>query len=386
MTSQTYSNQRGLDQPDLERQGGQSRVVSVGRRWSVWFRLLAKRARNDAPTEDMNARSPDGATRPSTLRIPLKNRRTKQCCFLCMRNRDGAFAIAVPCLKPIQYGRPFATPVIFEDDAQEPDVGDAGSEEAQTESDTADETDESDAAVFERLQQECLKQQGTWKKWLPYYGITKVEEVKFEVTGVVQKDKVFSIIVNPWDLKTIEEGLDSTISMVAGVLECEDASGDICCGDEHSRYCTGLMDAGEDWKCVKDRIRDARLLKKKLRMLDLLTKCGRDPQKANGLGLLEGMAGSEWIYEFNGPYGVMDSLDDQPFDRTNEFCGLMYTVGWQMDRLKYELAPRAAWCWLVFAVVWLCVALWGGMGGHWNMPFAFGQLVVASVVLLAVPH
>ncbi|OAG40084.1 hypothetical protein AYO21_05765 [Fonsecaea monophora] len=285
MSSQACRNQWDLDQPDLERPGGQSRVVSIGSRLIVWFRLLAKRARNDAPPEYMDVTSPDSATRPSTLSIRLKNRRTKLCCFLCMRNRDGAFVIAIPCLKPIQYGRSFATRVIFEDDAQEPNVGDAGLEEAHTESDIADETDESDAAVFERLRKECLKQQGTWKKWLLYYGITKVEEVKFEVTGVLQKDK-------------IEDQLDGTISMAASVVIHEDTSGDICCGDDHhSSYCTDLVGAYEDWKCVKDHIRDARLRKKNLRMLDILTKCGRDPQKANGLRLLEGMAGPKWIYE-----------------------------------------------------------------------------------------
>ncbi|KIW77493.1 hypothetical protein Z517_09939 [Fonsecaea pedrosoi CBS 271.37] len=301
MSSQAHRNQWDLDEPDLERQGGKSQVISIGSRLIVWFRLLAKRARNDAPPEDMDITSPDSATRPSALSIRLKNRRTKQCCFLCMRNRDGAFAIAVPCVKPIQYGRSFATRVIFEDDAQEPNVGDAGLEEAHTESDTADETDESDAAVFERLRKECLKQQGSWKKWLPYYGITKVEEVKFEVTGVVQKDKVFSVIVDPSDLKKIEDQLDGIISMAASVVNHEDTFGDICCRHDHynhhSSYCTDIMDASEDWKCVKDRICDARLRKKNLRMFDILTKCGRDPQKANGLRLLEGMAGPKWIYE-----------------------------------------------------------------------------------------
>ncbi|KIW22666.1 uncharacterized protein PV07_10941 [Cladophialophora immunda] len=51
---------------------------------------------------------------------------------------------------------------------------------------------ECDAAIFERLQQTCFKHQETWKKWLPYYGVTKVEEVKFHVAGVVKNDNPFS--------------------------------------------------------------------------------------------------------------------------------------------------------------------------------------------------
>ena len=37
---------------------------------------------------------------------------------------------------------------------------------------------ESDAAVFERLKWACFESQGRWRKWIPFYGITNVEEIK----------------------------------------------------------------------------------------------------------------------------------------------------------------------------------------------------------------
>lgn len=36
---------------------------------------------------------------------------------------------------------------------------------------------ESDAAIYQRLQDTCFQFQGTWKRWLPFYGIVDVREV-----------------------------------------------------------------------------------------------------------------------------------------------------------------------------------------------------------------
>ena len=37
---------------------------------------------------------------------------------------------------------------------------------------------ESDSEVFERLKRTCFEYQGRWKSWIPFYGVTNVEEVQ----------------------------------------------------------------------------------------------------------------------------------------------------------------------------------------------------------------
>jgi hypothetical protein len=37
---------------------------------------------------------------------------------------------------------------------------------------------ENDAAIFQRLKETCFQKQGNWKRWLPFYGIADVREVK----------------------------------------------------------------------------------------------------------------------------------------------------------------------------------------------------------------
>jgi hypothetical protein len=52
---------------------------------------------------------------------------------------------------------------------------------------------ESDTDIYQRLVETCYQQLGRWKRWLPYYGITDVIEVKVRVkTPWYQKDLTLS--------------------------------------------------------------------------------------------------------------------------------------------------------------------------------------------------
>ena len=48
-----------------------------------------------------------------------------------------------------------------------------------------------------------------------------------------------------------------------------------------------------------------------------------------------------------------------------------------------ELPVRIALVWLGFAVIWLCVLAWGGPTGDWSTAMGFGQVIAASVTLVA---
>jgi len=45
---------------------------------------------------------------------------------------------------------------------------------------------ESDAAIYQRLNDACFQYQGKWKNWIPFYGVVDVYEVE------VRKQNVFS--------------------------------------------------------------------------------------------------------------------------------------------------------------------------------------------------
>ena len=102
-------------------------------------------------------------------RIPPKDgsvsERAGQRCFLCLKKQGKQFAVAVPCCRPV---KPRQIKII------ELRNGD----EVYHEMGPKEMSFESDAAVFERLKWACFESQGRWRKWIPFYGITNVEEIK----------------------------------------------------------------------------------------------------------------------------------------------------------------------------------------------------------------
>jgi hypothetical protein len=72
----------------------------------------------------------------------------------------------------------------------------------------------------------------------------------------------------------------------------------------------------------------------------------------------------------------------QPYDSTDELPGIQFILGWEWDRITYEVPVGMAWIFLGLAVIWLCVIAFGGSVGDWQTAMAFGQLLAASVSLL----
>ena len=105
--------------------------------------------------------------RRSALKIP---QRTGQCCFICfnIRNRE-PFAVKVPCWRPTKARR-----VICE-------VMDDQGNILRTEYEKVNAQDtavECDTDIYRRLKQIAFGQYGEWTRWLPFYGVTSVQEVE----------------------------------------------------------------------------------------------------------------------------------------------------------------------------------------------------------------
>lgn len=108
-----------------------------------------------------------GLERPSAMDAPIFER-VGQCCFLCLGKRRNQIAIAVPCFRPTKERKRRYTTQRRGSPTRRKIYREIGPKER---------VRESDAAIFERLVSACYEYHSTWRKWLPFYGITKVEEV-----------------------------------------------------------------------------------------------------------------------------------------------------------------------------------------------------------------
>ncbi|SRR6266480_5462950 len=119
------------------------------------------------------------------LELPYKNTeylsdRTAQCCFLCLHKRkSGQYAVQIPCFRPTKsrrvISRLLSTKVSRSGVSQLEKVPGGETYEKLSPKENAC---ESDAAIYHRLKETCFQYQGKWKRWIPFYGIVDVREVK----------------------------------------------------------------------------------------------------------------------------------------------------------------------------------------------------------------
>ena len=125
-------------------------------------------------------------------RVPDFQDRAGHGCFLCLESpRQGQYAVLVPCLRPTE-AREEKMLVYDTDDTDDTDETD----------DTRakyvpvapwDRACESDQDIYQRLVDTCYQRLGGWKRWLPYYGVVKVREVKVSTPlheQIEQMDKI----------------------------------------------------------------------------------------------------------------------------------------------------------------------------------------------------
>lgn len=122
--------------------------------------------------------------RPKGMDAPLRER-AGQCCFLCLEKGQQQVTVAVPCLRPKHWRLRLTKKTqpesveqtVRSTEQQLPDENKDKKKDKPKIPPPQRASFECDATVFERLKSVCYEYHGSWKKWLPFYGITRVEEV-----------------------------------------------------------------------------------------------------------------------------------------------------------------------------------------------------------------
>lgn len=224
--------------------------------------------------------------------------------FLCLEShRQGQYAVLVPCHRPQterrlkRWSNMFIKPTpVYE----EPEPW--------------DNDHDSDRVVYEKLVDACYQHLGSWKRWLPYYGIIDVLEtnvsfdtpcaskililaVQFYFEGVVKPDGRYPIRINP---VKIDDILVECERIIATRPHPDLQSDEICLDGYHGDRCPLCPRLAGEWQsqsCIKDDADQAEKRRHRLRFLTTLRDCARDPAEANGRYTLEGLAQESCIYD-----------------------------------------------------------------------------------------
>lgn len=97
----------------------------------------------------------------------------------------------------------------------------------------------------------------------------------------------------PVDVEKVREEADNILASVPNEVDFD--YGDGCQGFVHSSKCQKSTDLF--LPCIMDMAEEALQQKRKLDTRYLLKDCAQEPQRANGLRTLEGMAQESCIYE-----------------------------------------------------------------------------------------
>jgi len=99
---------------------------------------------------------------------PLKQKEAlsaQQSCFLCIRGRAEDYAIRVPCFRPSPR-------------RARREVKQSNAKIEKRTKLVMDSAFESDSTVYKKLLAACYEEQGSWKRWVPFYGIADAREVE----------------------------------------------------------------------------------------------------------------------------------------------------------------------------------------------------------------
>ena len=164
---------------------------------------------------------------------------------------------------------------------------------------------ESDSIVYSKLVEVCYQQQPKFKKWIPFYGIVEVREVKvrayipfglasrvlltkshFRLLSTKGESNRCRVHIYPLNMENIRGEAEETIA----TSEHPDYLETYGCYDGwHSDACPASMDYTAEL-CVAERIEAAQRRRNNLDAYYLLRDCVRDPSSADNYETLKGMA------------------------------------------------------------------------------------------------
>ncbi|KAH7116190.1 hypothetical protein B0J11DRAFT_539414 [Dendryphion nanum] len=289
-------------------------------------------------------------------------RPARQCCFICFGGkRQQEYAVLVPCF------RPNPQPRIRKIKTKE------GTERLNFEIFRHD-SFESDSTIYKRLNEVCYQHQPKFKRWIPFYGVVEVREVKFRFLGIKDKSNRHRVHIYRLNINEIGEEAKNTIA-ISRHPDYWDTYG--CCDEWHSDACPASTDYTAE-PCIVKRVEVAQLRRNNLETYSLLTDCVRDPQSADEYETLKGMAQESPIIDLK-----ISEIDDQSkvFGRKNEMPGLEFIMGWQFDRMESEL-PFFVFCILLITLAIWIVVIVSGLAGEWTLSTALGQIALGSVAIL----
>ncbi|EXM26126.1 hypothetical protein FOTG_07147 [Fusarium oxysporum f. sp. vasinfectum 25433] len=299
--------------------------------------------------------------------------RAGQACFLCLETRiQGQYALPIPCLRPTRPRRITRyTGLSTDRNNRKPRY-----EKMQPWSNAC----ESDTDIYQRLVETCYQQLGRWKRWLPYYGITDVIEVKFRFARTVDLDGHYPIHMN---IINIEETREKCNIAILRHLSRPHLDVDNACW-EHGPHSDERDVRMSEWgePCIRVAAKEAEQRLKLLDDIQHLKKCARDPASAKGLRTLEGMAQESCIYDVKGSKAIAMPLPYGDFRGTYWIRGIHLALGWQKDRMYIEIPFRVSCFLLMICFIWFCAILWREGGGDWGTSFALAQAVAASIAIV----
>ncbi|KAF8850321.1 hypothetical protein BDZ45DRAFT_809232 [Acephala macrosclerotiorum] len=231
---------------------------------------------------------------------------------------------------------------------------------------------EDEMRIYQDLVRTWYKMRGWWWRYIPFYGILGLEEVKFRFLRKHNND--FSVRIEKLNIPRIEEQLINELEQaeawIARITSPVDFN--ITCYEDTfnglwEHECLECLAATEpdalcpfQWRRERERKLD------RLRLLSLPLLCFQDPKKAVDQWTLKGMAQESCIYR------TSDIKCNRYFmTRVAEtkFRGLMIHWGCKWRPLD------------VPAVALIIVTLWKASGGNWEAAFAAGGFYIMLVSL-----
>nr|POE47147.1 hypothetical protein CFP56_00479 [Quercus suber] len=239
---------------------------------------------------------------------PLE-RENGQCLFVSVQSSTpGRSAVLIPCSRPREHRRIFRTKYTAQGER----------EYHYRKIEDGENSLECDSDIYDRLLQSCYQHLGTWRQWLPFYGVTDAHEIEFEFRGSRNVDGTFAIILHSIDLESIRSKADKMISLA------ESDQDDFCSDGYHSGLCDPAMDFLHE-PCLQVQAETSRRRKMWLDSLHLLPRWVQCPMLANGECSLAGMALDSCIYDLS--HGHVQRIADnlRLAERQTAICATAWT-------------------------------------------------------------
>ncbi|KAK3173424.1 hypothetical protein OEA41_006753 [Lepraria neglecta] len=150
-----------------------------------------------------------------------------------------------------------------------------------------------DVVICQKLNRAFWAQVGPWHRYIPFYGIVKVEEVKFQIRSL--REDRYGILLEHLDYKKIEEEANSQIDLAKSSQDY--LTNDFCDPETncHTEECLKMMDFAND-PCFVKQAESAKLRLKGLKSLGFLTENFKAPLTAAEGSSLKGLAQESCIY------------------------------------------------------------------------------------------